>query len=53
MTPPNIPDEWEGHTFAKSDARPSRDEWEYQTLLELVAARNDGKPVSFRVPEGV
>lgn len=47
---PHMPDEWDGHAFAKADARPSVDAWEYQTLISLTAPRREGLPFSFVVP---
>lgn len=50
MSLPHIPDEWDGHAFAKADARPQFEAWEYQALISLTAPRNEGHPFSFVVP---
>jgi hypothetical protein len=47
--PPQIAD-WTGHPFAKADARPDRDTWEYQAIEALITAQVEGLPLSFRVP---
>ena len=49
---PAIPDT-DGNAFDQAAQRLSYDCWEYACLTELVDARAEGRPVSFKVPSAV